>query len=266
MSASHPATLIIGDIHHQTNLADKALQGVAGAYEKVVFLGDYFDSFFDSPQQMRTTCRWLRSSLAKPDRVHLLGNHDIAYFFAQHRQCRCPGHSTEKQQVFDQEMAGVPPNALQIAALVGEWLLSHAGFSATLARDHSAGEIVRMADSELAHIAPGQESNLLHVGPCRGGHDEVGGPLWLDWSREFHPIAGLNQIVGHTPAKGVVRAKCLTPAGAHRQYELAEPSPRPRMTDLPQPGPDWASVNWCLDCGGVFVGLLEGNKLTPVII
>ena len=137
-----------------------------------------------------------------------------------------------------------------------------------LKRSHgqSAGEIVLMAESELDRIASGKDSHLLHVGPSRGGYDRVGGPLWLDWSREFRPIAGLNQIVGHTPAKGVARAQCLSPAGAHRQFELAEPSRWPRMTSLPQPGPDWSSVNWCLDTGGVFVGLLEGNQFRPVVV
>jgi hypothetical protein len=123
-----------------------------------------------------------------------------------------------------------------------------------------------MAEGELDRIVAGEDSDLLNVGASRGGYDRVGGPLWLDWSREFRPVAGLNQIVGHTPARGVLRAKCLSPAGAHRQVELTEPSPWPRMTPLPQPGPDWSSVNWCLDTGGVFAGRLEGNHFKLVVV
>lgn len=266
MTTPHPTTLIIGDIHHRTDLVDRALVRFRGSCDRIVFLGDYFDNFGDTPERMRTTCRWLKASMAAANRVHLFGNHDISYFFPEHRQCRCPGHSTEKQQVFDEEMAGIAPNALRIATHVGDWLLAHAGFSAAIAHGQPAGEIVLMAESELDSIASGKDSHLLHVGPSRGGYDRVGGPLWLDWSREFRPIAGLNQIVGHSPAKGVARAKCLSPAGAHRQFELAEPSRWPRMTSLPQPGPDWSSVNWCLDTGGVFVGLLEGNQFRPVVV
>ena len=266
MSAFHPATLIIGDIHHRTDWADKVLNRFGADCDQVVLLGDYFDDFGDSPERMRTTCRWLRASLAKPNRIHLLGNHDASFCNKDHRQCRCPGHTPGKQQVFDEELAGVAPNALRIATQVGGWLLSHAGFSAALARDQTAGEIVLMAERELDRIAAGRDSNLLHVGTSRGGYDRVGGPLWLDWAREFRPVPGLNQIVGHSPAKGVLRAKCLTPAGTHRQFELAEPSPFPRITTWPQPGPDWSSVNWCLDTGGVFVGLLEGNQFTPLIV
>jgi hypothetical protein len=261
MSTAHPTTLIIGDIHHQTDLADQALHRFGGSCDKIVFLGDYFDDFGDNPEQMRITCRWLKASTAQANRVHLFGNHDISYFFPEHRQCHCPGYSIEKQEVFGEELAGLAPNALRIATQVGDWLLSHAGFSAAIARDQPAGKIVRMAEGELDRIVAGEDSDLLNVGASRGGSDRVGGPLWLDWSREFRPVAGLNQIVGHTPAKGVLRAKCLLPAGVHRQFELTEPSPWPRTTPLPQPGPDWSSVNWCLDTGGVFVGLLEENQL-----
>lgn len=30
---------------------------------------------------------------------------------------------------------------------------------------------------------------------------------------------------------------------------------------LPQPGPEWRSVNWCLDCLGEMVGLLDESGL-----
>jgi hypothetical protein len=39
------------------------------------------------------------------------------------------------------------------------------------------------------------------VGMARGGFTPVGGLLWCDWSREFQPVPGLNQVMGHTPAR-----------------------------------------------------------------
>ena len=38
----------------------------------------------------------------------------------------------------------------------------------------------------------------LQAGRGRGGTGRVGGLDWLDWSSEFVPIEGLNQIVGHS--------------------------------------------------------------------
>lgn len=45
----------------------------------------------------------------------------------------------------------------------------------------------------------------LRAGWARGGDCPVGGLTWLDWNREFVPIPGLNQIVGHTRRDGEVR-------------------------------------------------------------
>ena len=265
MTFAHPTTLIIGDLHHKTELADQAIRQFAGRYEQIVFLGDFLDCFGDNRGRMRTTCQWLKASLAQSNRLHLLGNHDLAYLFPRHRQCTCPGHTPGKQRVFDEEMAGLGPKDFRVAIQVGSWLLSHAGFTSSFAQKLSASEVVAKAELEFARIIAGQDSDILHVGPSRGGADRTGGLFWLDWPQEFRPISGLNQIVGHSPAKGVLRAKCLTAAGMHRQFELCEPSPWPRMTQLPQPGPDWTSVNWCLDTGGVFAGLLKADRFDPLI-
>jgi hypothetical protein len=43
---------------------------------------------------------------------------------------------------------------------------------------------------------------LLDIGADRGGRNELGGVTWCDW-RNFKPIAGMPQIVGHTCDKKV---------------------------------------------------------------
>jgi hypothetical protein len=38
------------------------------------------------------------------------------------------------------------------------------------------------------------------IGHHRGGHDDVGGPLWADKIETYtKPLNGYHQIVGHTP-------------------------------------------------------------------
>ena len=252
-------TLIIGDVHHHTDLADALIHKHVGRYDQIVFLGDYFDEYRDSPAAMRATCRWLVASLQEPNRIHLLGNHDLAYRFPQNPRARCPGHTPDKQAVFDELMGHVPGTAFMPAIAIGSWLLSHAGVTAARTDSRSAAAVAELLTAELTTIQAGGDSWILDVARARGGTAAQGGPFWLDWNSEFRPVPGLNQIVGHTPSRGTARAKCLTKEGNHRAFELVEPSPWPRMSQLPQVGQEWTSINWCVDTAQVFVGLLENG-------
>ena len=54
-------TLIIPDIHNHTQNADHWLQ--TQRYDRVVFLGDYFDDFHDTPGDVINTAGWLRERM-----------------------------------------------------------------------------------------------------------------------------------------------------------------------------------------------------------
>jgi Calcineurin-like phosphoesterase len=73
----HQATLIIPDIHHKVHL----VQAIRKAHPKTpaIFLGDYFDDFYDNADAMRATCKWLKDALENADDTFLLGNHCFAY-------------------------------------------------------------------------------------------------------------------------------------------------------------------------------------------
>jgi hypothetical protein len=265
-TVSNPPTLVLGDIHDQIDLADRAIAKFSARCARVVMLGDYFDSWGrgDGAEKMRATCRWLRQSSEDPSRIHLIGNHDFSYLLNSHPQAWCPGWTVEKQNAFDAEMTGVSIGSFRIACQAGPWLLSHAGFHRDdLDRMGSLGLIGKI-ERDFLSASTGRRSWLFDNGPTRGGSDEHGGPLWLDWSREFLPTAGIDQIVGHTPSRGVVRWKCLTAAGTHRAYELASPATSFLGRPLPQAGPEWISVNCCLDTGLVLAGIIEGGRLEIV--
>ena len=69
-------TLIIPDIHQQIEHVDELLERESGNYDRVTFLGDYFDSYDDSTSIIRTA-NWLKDKIENyPDWTSLLGNHD----------------------------------------------------------------------------------------------------------------------------------------------------------------------------------------------
>ena len=263
-ATSHPPTLVIGDIHHRTDLADSAIAQFAAPCERIVFLGDYFDEFGDGPDRMRGTCRWLRRSIDDPRRTHLIGNHDFSYMLPSHPQAWCPGWSSEKQSVFDEELGSNSIDRFRIASQVGPWLISHAGLSADDFDTMGSIGLLGQLERAFSIARLGSRSRLFEKGPARGGSDLNGGILWQDWSREFRPTAGIHQIVGHTQAKGTARAKCLTATGTHRTFEFDQTSLQSRRQTLTKPSPEWASVNWCLDTQQVLVGIIESGCLKLV--
>ena len=260
---AHPPTLVIGDIHNRIDAADRVIKYASRC--RTVFLGDYFDSFGDGPREMRATCQWLRRSLEDPNRTHLLGNHDLAYLLPHHDQAWCPGWSPKKMQVFDEEMAGVGISSFRIAYQVGPWLLSHAGVDGEHLDELGSIGLVEQLEREFASACSGNRSWLFDKGPDRGGLDSHGGILWQDWNGEFFPTAGFHQIVGHTASPGVARAKCLTAAGAHRAFELVSPATSFPKQPFPQPGPEFRSVNWCIDTMHKYAAVIEEGRLELVV-
>jgi metallophosphoesterase superfamily enzyme len=53
----------------------------AKKYDRVVFLGDYFDDFRDTPESGRATAEWLRTNVRDSRFTFLHGNHDLARMF-----------------------------------------------------------------------------------------------------------------------------------------------------------------------------------------
>jgi predicted RNase H-like HicB family nuclease len=194
--------LIIPDIHLRHHQAEQIIGEVKPTL--TVFLGDYFDDFYDSPQANSATAHWLKNSLEKPDRIHLMGNHDAHYRWPH---MACSGFS--------------PPKCVAIRKVLGEegfaklklWhydqesntLFTHAGLTQPLVERRGGwrkaleeADVTPKPNPRLA-CAAGERNWLYAPGMKRGGPSRFGGPLWCDLS-EFVPIAGLNQVFGHTPA------------------------------------------------------------------
>ena len=246
--------LIVPDIHNRVQWAENILAVYPG--HVAVFLGDYFDSYHDTPSVARQTAEWLRYSLHQPGRIHLMGNHDLPYRW---KHMNCPGyHSTkgiEARKVLSQDdwaRVGLY-HIITTRQPARPLVLSHAGFTlANLfgvddARDVAPGgrlEFLRSRSQQdyLREICKNGEAALRAAHEQRGhfwfnqgtrmGHRNVGGPFWLDRHAMNHQLPGIDQIVGHTQ---VQTPQC--------QYVPNKAHPTSKV--------------WFIDCGGACAATVD---------
>ena len=216
--------LIIPDIHQDLDSVRWVL--AKEKYDRAIFLGDWFDSKRpqDEVYTFEQTCVALKELLCfherKDDMVHLIGNHDIQYFYSnnsasQSRSCKenpygtnSASHKKEKKfrKIFFDSGLKDPffTDLFKLAFQTQGWTMSHAGI---VPQHIPTGKTLRgfvEGESELIfenfrNLNYPNNSILSAVGKCRGGSDRIGGLLWLDWNEEFFPsVETGNQVVGHT--------------------------------------------------------------------
>lgn len=217
--------LVFPDVHQRWRQVVWALQNET--YDRAYFLGDYFDSKEDDGNEevssFEDSCTLLRylilESKRKDDFRFCLGNHDMGYFYAnnaasQHSSCKSNPYATnssshKKEKKFRKAFYDVGlrdsffVENFNVAIRAQGHILSHAG----IVIDHlPMGMGLQFLIYSTLPIAlknfrfSDERSHLLRAcGKARGGRDEIGGPLWLDWHSEFYcdGMTG-NQIVGHT--------------------------------------------------------------------
>jgi len=223
---------IVSDIHNKIEKAEELIEAMEKTkeVEEIILLGDYFDNFGDNPTSARDTALWLKESLKHPKRIHLLGNHDLPYFYPWNHHLQCPGWTKEKQAEISKIISKDEINKFRPFMLLdgndktaprSHTLISHAGI--TLAslygvknpkdvetnqrlgflQDISIEENIKKLLEETSRWGKALETGDFHYLMTQGsrmGESCHGGPQWIDWT-ELEPIKGLNQIVGHTPIK-----------------------------------------------------------------
>jgi hypothetical protein len=199
VSSSRSRTLVIPDIHHQISAVDAVL--AREEFDRVVFLGDYFDDFHDTPEKARQTAAWLKQRLADPSMIFLYGNHDLPYRYSA-PGLECSGFSVEKREAILEVLDEDDWSTVRLHAWIDGFLITHAGWNEAFC-DMSGRVTAEYIDSMcaecLADLDAGRMHSLVAAGRSRGGIAPVGGIVWQDWS-ELEPIAGLHQVVGHTPS------------------------------------------------------------------
>lgn len=214
------SVLIIPDLHLNWRRADRIINYVGA--DEILFLGDYFDQFDDTPEDINEMVDWLEHSVKQPNRIHLLGNHDMHYAFPDSK-FQCSGYEQWKMFIIRDRLKTKFWDSFKFYHILDEtWMCSHAGLHdlhvpqkiKNMRKNRPAflKEISKYLDAEIIKGFRG-ESWIFRAGRARGGYQRVGGITWCD-EREFKPIVGLNQVFGHTPIDVAVGNKWINTADA----------------------------------------------------
>ncbi len=218
--------IVISDLHNRVYWVEDALSSsLLQPYDRVVFLGDYFDDFGDTPNDARKSAKWLKQSLKMPNRIHLYGTHDLWYRSPFNPYIAASGNTEEKYYAIQDILDGNDWDQIILYHYEQDYIMTHAGIHPYLISEYvyknrnifgkyisnknlqlGTQDIVNMiikpaTDNALERISKGLADEWLGAGFARGGTQPVGGITWLDWNNEFKPIPYLNQIVGHTEHK-----------------------------------------------------------------
>lgn len=210
--------MVIPDIHQNFDFLGFVLeQQPPEEFTKVIFLGDLFDgkgSAYNSINALRKTLGIVSGLIDNlGDRVEiLLGNHDLLYYQFQYLN-RANAFSRsllldyygmpnkEKLSLSKEESIKGIWRRIQLATFKQGFLLSHAGITKEDWNDEDSIEGNLITLNGYLNQLMGKDKCLHRIyraGFSRGGDLARGGPLWLDWHREFRDELGVPQIVGHT--------------------------------------------------------------------
>jgi len=258
-------TIIIPDLHNKVQWVEKALSAIP--HDRVVFLGDYFDDFHDTPAIAENTARWLKQSLQHENRIHLYGNHDCPYSRWNNRFVECPGYTDDKRKAINTILDRQDWGKLKFLHKEQGWWISHAGIHSDIFSHPIHGvtdeEIERIHEQGTLAFNANLNHPLFQWSAARGMANsfQVGGVTWLDWDVEFRPVDNISQIVGHTICMKeilsypVEQKEQLNPIYMTRSRVVAsEPSRNQvviRNTD-----------NWNLDCNCRVIGFIENEKFS----
>lgn len=175
-----PKTLVVGDLHGQWELAERALE----TGYPVIFLGDYVDSYTRSAEDSIKTLQIVLEAIKNNKAQGLYGNHELSYLV---EGMLCSGFNGKTLMLIQH----LETNLLQDYIYEEGFLMTHAGVSNYLLDKLSIG---------LAEYL--DDANYNQIGYRRGGRDPCGGIYWCDWT-EFDPIPDVNQIFGHSRWKDI---------------------------------------------------------------
>ena len=221
-------TIIIPDIHQRVRSVRHILNAEA-SYDEVVFLGDWFDSFYEPPkvQGFEDTCEFLRHLVLdhhnKDKFVFLLGNHDVGYIYENKNfsdkpisktlKYFCSGFTASKAKKFRHQFfdRGLRDDFFikyfKPAHRTQNWTLSHAGiqpehFPYGYDIDGLVNELLPDIWKNFRNLEYNHNWLISGAGIARGGNCKIGGVLWCDWNMEFRSNKDIGkQVVGHTTVR-----------------------------------------------------------------
>jgi len=204
--------LIVADPHQDM----ARLRHILGEekYDLCLVLGDWWDSFdYDTDRDVRATCEVLKQHIYKPNFFTLFGNHDLHYLF-DNKYTICSGYEGRKHKVIKSSLGnelGEIRDKFKWYFWIDDYLCTHAGihqYHIPPMTELTKPGISAWLDDQAGFADRSIISDNYHwfylAGAARGGRVNFGGITWLDFNREFKPIEGIKQIVGHTTQKCVL--------------------------------------------------------------
>ncbi len=221
-------TIVIPDVHQRVDAVRHILTKEKN-YDEVIFLGDWFDSFFEPPKVtgFEETCKYLRHLVLehhnKDKFVFLLGNHDVSYIYENknfsHKPISktlkyfCSGFTTSKARKFRHQFFdnGLKDDFFtkhfKPAHRSQQWTFSHAGiqpehFPYGYDIDRLVNELLPDVWKNFRNLEYNHNWLISGAGISRGGTYKIGGLTWCDWNMEFKASSMIGkQVLGHTTVR-----------------------------------------------------------------
>lgn len=198
-------TLIVGDVHGKVHVVERAL----AQEHPVTFIGDYLDSFDRTIEDHLKCMELIFAAIDAGKAKALYGNHELSYLIPK---MSCSGYNPKMAKYVDAIPSGdgAPSDTRFEGGLRKQMadrfvsflfyepniLLTHGGLDKRIWDQYNL--TLTTLPQALAEWSNDVDSPAYWIGRSRGGIKPCGGIFWCDFEREFHPIPGLIQIVGHT--------------------------------------------------------------------
>jgi len=181
--------IVVSDVHGSEFW--KSAARMVDTVDKVVFLGDYFDTWVNEwPQQMDNARGIVQLKKDYPGKIDLCwGNHDISYLLHDH----CSGYQMEHdEEIID--FFKENKEFFKVVYMYDKWLFSHAGVSKRWMEEAGLKSI-----KSINKLFTEKGNWFRWRGPDVYGDNPNEGPLWIRPSSLIeNAIKGYKQVVGHT--------------------------------------------------------------------
>jgi len=195
--------LVIPDVHLKMDTVQRILD--RESYDKVYFLGDFFDDWNDKAATNAKMAQKLNDWMENDDFHFIYGNHDVHYFWDLDF-LPCSGYEEIKHLAIKNFLnRDLVRKRFKFYQTVDDWLLTHSGCDRRVIPNDVKEELravveylERQTETCKNQLSMGRSHWFFQAGYARGGRYPVGGILWCDWFDEFRPIPNVKQIAGHT--------------------------------------------------------------------
>jgi predicted MPP superfamily phosphohydrolase len=196
--------IAIGDIHGRSSWKEIVESTDA---DKIIFVGDYFDSKDNLPakDQIDNFKQILSLKRDNLDKVVLLfGNHDFHYLSAAEEQYS--GFQDWSQYDIAEVLhEAVKERLVQMAYVQAGYLFSHAGITKTWLTNHGyAGQPLDAFVNDLFYHQPKRFRFQVGKNRSPSGEDITQSPIWVrPTSLSIDAVEGFIQVVGHTQQRSL---------------------------------------------------------------